>query len=644
MNILIPDDWLRDYLKTPATSKQIAECLSLSGPSVEKFENNVYFIEVTTNRVDCASVFGIAHEAAAILPTFGYKATLKKIPLLSYKLKSRVKYLTVKIDQDLCFRFSAVLIKNVRISDSPLWLRQRLLNVGVRPINNIVDISNYIMHEIGQPVHTFDFRKIGKSKMLLRPSDKGEKITTLDGKTHILAGGDIVIEDGYGKLIDLAGIMGGENSAVDVNTKDVLLFVQTYNPISIRKTSMSLAKRSEASELFEKGLDPELVPFGISLGIGLLSKITGGKADSDILDIYAKPYQKKTVLVGLEFIEKHIGIKLNRNEISTILTALGFTTKWKVDNLEVSVPSFRSGDIKGPVDIVEEIARLYGYYKIPSELMTGLLPEPLINSPFAFETKIKNILKGYGGIEIYTLSLVDKNSVLKSGALKLKNPLGTDSEYLRTSLLPSLVKAGNDNSGEENPFHLFELANTYIPNGRHLPQEVMTLAGIMVNTTFVKARGIIEALLAELHSSIGLIPEEGADFLPGKRLVLKYSKKEIGEFGELENGYFFYKIRVEDLRKTSIETGRFFPLPIYPPQIEDLTLNFPEKTKIGEVIEAIKAVDKLLGEVRIIGTYKNNYTFRFWYQHSNKTLTNSEVQSVRNNILKMLNDKFGAFQ
>jgi len=644
MNILISDDWLREYLKTDANQKQIAECLSLCGPSVEKVENNVYSIEVTTNRVDCASVFGIAREAAAILPTFGIKAIFTDKKLLPLKFKNKVDYLSVKIDRDLCPRFTAVLIKNVQLSDSPDWLKQRLTDVGVRPINNIVDISNYIMHEIGQPVHTFDYGKIGKSKMLLRTASKGEKITTLDGKSHILPGGDIVIEDGSGRLIDLAGIMGGANSAVDSRTKDVLLFVQTYNPKNIRNTSMSLAQRTEAAELFEKGLDSELVSIGISRGIELFSKLTGGKADKYILDVYPLPYKQSRITVALEFIEKQIGIKFNKDEITKMLTSLGFEAKWNSNNLEIGVPSFRSEDIKIPVDIVEEVARLYGYFRLPSQIMTGTIPEPLINSPFDFETKIKNILKGYGGIEIYTLSLVERNSIYTNNILKIKNPLGQDSEYLRTSLAPSLVKAAQENSGEKEPFHLFELANVYIPNNNHLPWENMSLAGIIVNSTFLTARGIIEALLSELHFWGKLIPEEGANYLPGKRLSIKTASKQIGEFGELENGYYYYELSIEDLRKSSKEIGSYTVIPKYPAQIEDLTLSFPDKTKIGEVMETMKSSEKLLIDVQLIDTYKDFISFRLWYQNPHKTLTNPEVESSRNNILKHLREKYGAIQ
>src|SRR3989344_1860749 len=223
MQILIPDSWLREFIETDATPKQIQEALSLCGPSVERLHKKgndyIYDIEVTTNRVDMMSVVGIARECAAILPRFGYKTKLK---IINYKLKittlSKVDYLNVKVDKELCLRFSAALIKNVKVGESLKIIKDRLELCGIRAINSVVDISNYLMLEMGQPVHTFDYDKIAGHKMILRESKKGEKITTLDNKEFVLPGGDIVIEDGSGKLIDLAGIMGGNLSMVDSST------------------------------------------------------------------------------------------------------------------------------------------------------------------------------------------------------------------------------------------------------------------------------------------------------------------------------------------------------------------------------------------------------------------------------------------
>ena len=351
MDILIPDSWLKSIIKTNAKPEDIAKYLSLSGPSVEKTtqegKDTIYSIEITTNRVDSASILGVAREISAILPRFNLKASLLPIKVpKGLHFVSNVDYLNTKIDNKLCYRFAAVLIKNVNIKESPLWMKERLEKVGIRPLNNIVDISNYLMIELGQPMHTFDYDKIKGAKMILRESKRGEQITTLDGKSHILKGGDIVIEDASSKLIDLAGIMGGDLSAVDEKTKNVLLFVQTYNPVNIRRTSMYLSKRTEAAVYFEKGLDPELVSFSLKRGISLFEQITGGKAQKNVLDIYSNPYKPYKVKVNLEFLYKRLGLIITPKTITQILNPLGFDLTWQKDSFTAKVPSWRAKDIK----------------------------------------------------------------------------------------------------------------------------------------------------------------------------------------------------------------------------------------------------------------------------------------------------------
>lgn len=651
MDILILHSWLKDFLKTEATPQKIAECLSLCGPSVEKVEKQgkdyIYSIEVTTNRVDSAGVYGIAREAAAILPRFGIKASLQLTKAHSAQCTvHRVKWLDVEVDQKLCPRFTAILIKDIKVKESPAWMKDRITAVGLRPIDNVVDISNYLMHELGQPLHTFDYDKIKGARMILRGSRPGEKIITLDGKLYKLPGKDIVIEDGEGRLIDLAGIMGGANSAVSENTKNVLLFVQTYNPVNIRKTSMEIAKKSEAASLFEKGLDPELVEATIRRAMDLFVKLANGNPENEILDIYPNPYKVKTVNVSVEFINERLGVKLPKKEITNILESLGFRVSGE-NILSVSIPSSRSNDIEIPEDIVEEVARLYGYHNLPSRLMPGILPEPPQDQPFDFEIKIKQMLKGWGGVEVYTLSLVSKDRVVLSGpaswTLKLKNPLGADSEYLRQSLAPSLVAAVRQNLGEKDPIHLFEMANVYLPVRTHLPEEKMTLAGIFANHDFRKAKGVVEALLNEIHTDVYLEPENARGFLPNQRLTIKHKKNTLGQFGVLEeSGLIYYEFDVELLRASCLSASSYIPIPKHPAQIEDLSLAFPSKIRIGEVVETIKKVDRQIVSVELIDIYEDTRTFRLAYQNPSKTLTDKEVEKIRKRILYKTLKNFGA--
>ena len=290
MNILIPDSWLREFLKTSATLKQIKEFVSLCGPSIERIHEvdgeAVYDVEVTTNRPDSMSVAGVAREASVILPRFGipaklvndpYERALQGDPLQGREKSSRKRKLSIKTDPNLNPRWTSVVLENVSVKPSPKWLADKLEKSGIRALNNIVDITNYLMRAYGQPAHAFDFDAIAHGKnsatMILRASKKGEKLTTLDGKTHTLPGGDIVITDEKGRLIDLCGIMGAKNSSITTETKTIVLFLQTYDPIHIRKTSMALAHRTEAAGLFEKGIDPELVMPAFLEGVRLVGEL-----------------------------------------------------------------------------------------------------------------------------------------------------------------------------------------------------------------------------------------------------------------------------------------------------------------------------------------------------------------------------------
>lgn len=629
MDLLIPHTWLKKYLDTKASAEQIAKYLSLCGPSIERTKKTtdgdfVYNIEVTTNRIDTASVLGIAREATAILPRFGIKAKLKNykqsLPFHG-KFVKKVKYLNVILDKNLCPRFTAVLIKNVTIKDSPKEIKNLLEKVGVRPINNIVDTSNFIMHELGQPVHTFDYDKIINHQMSVRLSKKNEKITTIDNKEFKLYGDDIVIEDGQNKLIDLCGIMGAKNSAIDSTTKNVLLFVQNYNQHKIRKTSMKLGQRSEAAVLFEKGLDSEGVKPAILSAIEMIEKLSNGKAEKEILDIYPLPYKSKVLSVKKSEIDKIIGIEIKTKDMVSYMESLGFEAKLQGETIEFLVPSWRANDINIKEDIAEEIARIYGYHNLPCVLMSGELPKPKINLEFKTEKIIKQTLVSLGAVEVYNLSLVN------SGEIKLKNPLGTDTAYLRNNLRSSLEKDILDNPQEKDYLHFFEIANIYLP-------ERLMLSGVIKKGIYRENKGLVETLLDQLEIDYTTKLNDGKNYLPNQRLEIYSGKIKIGEYGNLENGLFYYEFLILELINSKKIVRKYKEITKYPAQIEDLTLVIPDKTLIGEVMNHIKNSE-------LVDIFENNYTFNIKYQSESHTLTNSEVEDLRNKILSNLKTKFG---
>jgi phenylalanyl-tRNA synthetase beta chain len=623
MDLLIPNNWLRDYLETKATPREFQKYLSLSGPTVDRIngtgKNVVYEIEVTTNRPDAMSVYGIAREAAAILPRYGIKAKLiEPKPKANQSFSKSVKYLSLNVSPKVVQRYMAILINNIEVKQSPETIQERLKLVNERPINNIVDISNYIMHATGQPLHMFDYDKIGGHKMKLRLSKKGEKVITLDRKEHILGNGDMVIEDGDGRIIDLAGIMGGLNSAIDDKTKNVLLVMQTYNPANIRKTAMSLDKWTHAARLFEKGLDAEQVEQVMRMAIDMTVQYAKGSPASQILDLYVEKPQVKQLTVEKDLVKNSLGLELSQKEITNILNSLGFKTEWDNENLVVTPPSYRSKDIQIQEDVIEEIARVYGYHNIPGVLMSGQLPAPIEESTFDFENKVKTILSGLGASEVYTLSLVSKGEA-GDKALKLSNPLGGDTEYLRTSLQPSLIKAVDENKHWDKPLHLFEMSNIYIHQKSDLPKEIMILAGIFSNYKYREAKGVVEALLNELYISNNdlfmLTPVPGTSYL-------------------------YYEVEVEELRKHSEEYPTFKPIPQFPAQIEDITLVLGERTQVGDLIKAMLKTDKRLNAVELVDVYNDAHTFRVWFQDLSKTLTNEEVSAIRSKMLSEVSKRF----
>jgi len=649
MNIRITYNWLLEYLDTDATPDQVREYLSLCGPSIESVEkvNNdfVFDIEVISNRIDYASVLGIAQEAIAILPMFGKKATFKINPLKEYKYKNIVfpekvghggPTLQIKIvDPKLCPRFTAVVIENVKIAPSPKFISERLITCGIKSINNVIDISNYLMLALGQPVHTFDYDQIKNQTMIMRESlpagrqeKKGERIITLDGREIVLPGGDIVIEDGSGRLIDLCGIMGGLNSAISDKTKNVVLFVQTYDKVRIRKTIMATGVRTVASTFFEKGLDPERVEPTLVYGVELLEKYAGGKIGSKIYDIYPEKQDNKLLVLGYGLFEKKIGIKIDRKTINNILTNLGFgvrvapnkgLTLAQGQTLQITVPSWRANDIDIPEDIIEEVARVYGYQNIPSVLQ----PIVYVDQPkemediFVFQNRIKIFLKHLGLNEVINYSMISK-SMIEDGELKvedhlrLSNSISEDIEYLRISLLPSLEKNIKENQGKKDVLRLFEIGKVYLAKKGELPNEIYKV-GIATNTNYSDIKGIIEAIYKELNIDDLSIPE----------IVEK-------------NGIFLTEIDFQFLIDNCQLVLKYKPLHPYAIIKLDKTFDLRANIKFAPTtyleIKQNAFKSKLLQKIEVVTLYQNKLTLRFYYSSPDRNITEEEAKQELNKV------------
>ncbi|MBI4064776.1 phenylalanine--tRNA ligase subunit beta [Candidatus Gottesmanbacteria bacterium] len=673
MNILVPDSWLREFLVTKATPLQIREYLSLCGPSVERMYKEggeiIYDIEVTSNRSDSMSILGIAREAAATLPRFGIATKLLNDPYqLSLKTQDlrlkTSKKLNIKTDPKLNPRWTSVVIDNVKVGPSPKWLQQKLELTSIRSLNNIIDITNYIMRAYGQPVHAFDYDQVlpknGVRTMILRASKKGERVITLDGKTHTLPGDDIVIEDGSGRLIDLCGIMGAQNSSVKSSTKTIVLFMQTYEPTHIRKTSMSLAHRTEAVGLFEKGLDPELVMPSILKGIDLIGQVADGKVASKIYDIYPKPYKPYVVNVSKEKLTTYLGVSLSDNDIANILTPLGFKPILSKLTISAQIPSFRR-DVTIDVDIIEEVSRIYGYHNIKPKLPSTEPPVTERDPLLSWEEELKVRLRDWGYIEAYTYSMISEElmdifALYKAKVYKITNPLSQEWVYMRPSLWPSLLSAVKQNINIKPGLKLFELSMIYEYRAGDLPDEKPILLVAWTGEKFSEAKGLGEAMV-DLMGLIGLNPVKKQGSTLTKLPLDWYGSQRLsfGQFGsvglvhqkfldalQIHTPVTILELDIEELVKHARPTKRYVPIPKYPPAHEDIALVVPSKTPIGLLMMELSKIDPRIAGIELLDRYEDTRTLHVTYLSQEKNLTAQDVRPIREKIILLAQKKFGA--
>ena len=654
----LPISWLEDFVKINNPAERLAEDLQLSGTKVESIENisgdTVFDCEITPNRADCLSVIGIAREIAAI---YNRKLTVPAV-FTGTNISENDKRVELTITENkLCPSYSLGVIEDIRIGKSPSWFVSRLEKSGVRSINNIVDITNYVMIETGQPMHAFDYDKI-KGKMRLRSSFEGEKIVTLDGIERKLPPGAIIIEDDE-KIIDLAGLMGGGNSEVGTGTKTVVLHVPLYDPLSIRRTSALLGLRSEASNRFEKKLDPAGHRYAFERSANLIQTLASGRLTSSIKSVNY-PVKEKSLLVPESLIKNVLGLKISGPEIIDILNRLGFAvnqqTSTKEKILKVVVPTFRT-DIDNPIDITEEVGRIYGYNNFPKVLPVGSPPVET-NRQGNFEKRVKEALSSVGLKEIYSSSLtsgqmLDNFGISTQETLKIANRLVIDFEYLRPTLLVGLVEAAALNVANFNRFSLFETGKVFSKEKKagglyHQPNKIGT---VFVGQNFAEAKGILEAILKQLNIS-DLRFEKTEHKKPwGRSSANVFSgSKLLGVFGNIEGTIlnklgitvpvFAFELDQDSLE--SISTQPFYhPIHKFPTLKENISLFLPDDLPFANVYEAIKRAAgknfyslELLEDTRLGN--KRAVLIGVEYFAQNRTLDKNDVVKIRKQVLDTL--------
>ena len=657
MNFRLPHSWLLEFLQTPAKPKAIASSLSLCGPSVERLEmiehEPVYELEVTTNRVDMMSVRGIAREAAAILPRFGFKAALKPLPPAP-AIPKILPPTSLKITNDstLCRRILAIELGQISLKPSPAWLQTRLRQVGLRPLNNAIDITNYAMWAIGHPIHAFDLDKLtATNRLIVRQAKPGETFTTLENLSYTTVGGEVIFDDGTGHIIDLPGIMGTKNTVVSASTKRIYLWIEDVDPVKIRFASMTHALRSQAAILNEKSVDPELALPTLMYAINLYQDLCSAKINSQLVDIYPSPPKIKSVTLDSGLLDTYLGTSLEVATVSGIFTALGCQVQPAATprpphrfSLHLTPPSYRAKDLLTPPDFIEEVARIEGYHNLASRVMAT--PIPLHPSPVQFdlEFQVKQWLAGWGATEVYTYSMISPKLALASGFplnqhLEIKNPYSAEWVYLRRSLIPSLVAVFAHNP--PTSITIFELQHVYHPSPkpRALPQEELHLT-LLTSNTYSHLKGLLEALVQKWH-----LPEPEiltsktipAPFAPSQSGRLQLHHDILGYLGAHKStNNFCLDLDWSVFQKYAKTHPTLKPLLPHPPIIEDLTFTLPPKTPLGPVLTTIKQLDPMIDSVKLSVRYQQNYTFTLTYQDVNRQLATQDLATLRQKIVAAL--------
>ena len=631
-------------------------------------DDTVVDFEITNNRPDCYSIIGLAREAAAAFnrPMRHHEPVVK-----GGASGSLTDLLDVEVPaEDLCSRYTARMVRNVKIAPSPKWLRQRLRANGVRPINNIVDITNYVMVEYGQPMHAFDYRYVGSGKIVVRRSEEGETLTTLDGNVRVLTPGMLVIADGE-KPIGLAGIMGGENSEIVPDTVDVVFESANFNGTSIRQTALALGMRTEASGKFEKNIDPLLTVPAVNRACELVELLGAGEVMDGMIDVLNAIPQPRTLPLEPVRINALLGTDISEADMVEYLRRLEIP----VENGTILVPSFRP-DLVQTADIAEEVARLFGYNEIPTTSFRSATAEGGYTGTMVLENKTGALCRSLGYSEILTYSFVSPSyfdmirlpadSPLRN-AMRIQNPLGEDASIMRTIALPSMLTILSRNNAYHNSaVKLYELAKVYLPKeGQTLPDEPkhLLLGTYGEGEDFFSLKGEIEAILRGMNvrPAAYTAVKDNPSYHPGRCARITVDGIDVGVFGQVhplvaKNYGTDADIYAAELDFTALSgllapASTYVPLPKYPAVSRDIAVVCDEALTVAELSACIqKAGGKLLRDVRLFDIYrgkgiaegKKSTAFSLTLRADDRTLTDADSDSVISAVLKALETELGA--
>lgn len=634
-------------------------------------DDTAFEIKVLPDRGhDALSHIGVAKEVS-VLENRKFDFKTKKIPA------KKTNILTVKIeDNGLCPRYMGALMTNIKVQESPSWMKNRLQAIGVNPINNIVDATNYVMMELGQPMHAFDFNKIGDRKsvnIIVRKAKIGEEIRLLDETVKKLSNEDLVIAN-KDKALAIAGVMGGENSGINNDTVSIVLESANFNATSIRRTRTRQNAKTEASDRFEKEIDPNLCEIAMSRLIEIIESF-GGKFEG-MVDVYPKPVKEWKIKLDLEYVNKLLGEKITEIRAVKILNLLGIKTLGKGKIITATIPTFRI-DLKTQEDLIEEIGRIYGYEKIKPTAPISEIQPAKINEKRQFERLIKNYLVGAGFSEVYNYSFYSQNDaeIAQLSGIKhfeLQNPMNPDQALMRTSLVPGILKNIKENLKNYKEIEIFEIGRVYLESKDVLPEEKNMLVGAIVldekkkGNSFYGAKGYVDLILQKLGIGGYYFDEfknsdENISSLWHKTRCAEIEIEESGEFlgyvGEIspsvlqkfgvEKNVAVFEINLEKLQKIAEGEREFKPLRKFPISERDISMVASEEVRVDDIIQVIHeaggnlVIDTDLFDIYDLSENETSFAFRIFFASDDRTLRNEEVDEVMKKIVANLEKELG---
>lgn len=643
--------------------KDIKEVLNMTSSIID--------LEITSNRPDCLSIVGMARETAATLnktytmPELDYKASCKD------KIENELK---VEVRDNLCRRYMARGVKNVKIQPSPGWMQDRLLEAGIRPINNIVDITNFVMLELGQPMHAFDTREITSHTIVVERAEDGEKFTTLDSEERVLTREVLNIKDGN-RTIALAGIMGGLNSEVKEDTTSIVFECANFNGTNIRVSSQKLSLRTEASSRFEKDLDPNQVEIAMDRACHLIEELGAGEIMEGTIDVYPERVQTHSLEVDCKWVNKFLGTEISKEDMVDYLNRLDLKTDINGDIMVIEVPTFRC-DVNIKEDVAEEIARIYGYDNIPTTIIESVstrggknlkqkLDDIVIDTLIASGLN-QSISYSFVSPKVFDKILLPKDSELRNTVV-IKNPLGEDYSIMRTTTIPSMMESLGRNYSRSNELvRLFEIGNIYIPNEdtTKLPEErnVATI-GMYGEVDYYHIKGVVENVLEALGIEKFSFKRESENpsFHPGKTAALYIKKDLVGILGEIhpdvadnyevEERCYVAELNLDLLYSNAKLDKKYKSLPKFPAVSRDMAILVDDSVLVQDIEDTMKKQGgNMLESVKLFDVYKGSQipegkksiAYALSYRLENKTLTDEEVNKVHDKILRALEHKLGA--